>query len=94
LSIGNGKENVNEFADISLEGTMFVNGDVTIKGAALKSNVLMYVNGNVDIQYSTMNGKSLSNGKTGTFIIFAKGNVKISNNSINQDAPSLIKGFF
>lgn len=82
------------YADITLDGPIFVNGNVTIRGANLKSNVLMYVTGTVDIQYSTMNGKELSNDRTGSFIIFAKGNIKISNNSVNKEEPSKIKGFF
>lgn len=97
LYIGNGESrsyNPKDYADITMDGPIFVNGNVTIKGANLSSNALLYVNGNVDIQYSTMKGKPLKERKTGSFIIFAKGNIKISNNSVNQKDPSEIKGFF
>lgn len=96
LSIGNGSnsENPNDYARVILDGPIYVNGNVTIKGADLLSNVLMYVNGTVTIEYSRINGKQLANGKNGSLIILSRGNVKISNNSVNQDTPSYIKGFF
>ncbi|MCJ1908682.1 hypothetical protein [Planococcus ruber] len=96
LLIGNNStsENVSNYSAITLDGPIYVNGNVTIKGADLLSNVLLYVNGSVTIEYSRINGKSLSSGKRGSLIILSKGNIKISNNSVNQDAPSYIKGFF
>ncbi|WP_203246777.1 hypothetical protein [Sporosarcina beigongshangi] len=102
LTIGNTSANqntnVSNYVDVTIDGPIFVNGKVTIRGANLKSNALIYVNSDsdsaVDIQYSTMNGKALDGGKSGSFIIFSRGNVKISNNSVNQDDPSHIKGFF
>lgn len=96
LLIGNNStsENVSSYSAITLDGPIYVNGNVTIKGADLLSNVLLYVNGSVTIEYSRINGKSLSSGKRGSLIILSKGNIKISNNSVNQDAPSYIKGFF
>lgn len=96
LLIGNNStsENVASYSAITLDGPIYVNGNVTIKGADLLSNVLLYVNGSVTIEYSRINGKSLSSGKRGSLIILSNGNIKISNNSVNQDAPSYIKGFF
>ena len=102
LTIGNTSAgqstSVSNYSDITIDGPIFVNGKVTIRGANLKSNALIYVNSNsdsaVDIQYSTMNGKTLANNDSGSFIIFSRGNIKISNNSVNQDSPSHIKGFF
>lgn len=96
LNIGNNStsENVDNYSDVILDGPIYVNGNVNIKGADLLSNVLLYVNGNVTIEYSRINGKNLPNNKKGSLIILSKGNIKISNNSVNQDTPSYIKGFF
>ena len=96
LQIGNNNTsyNSNNYSDITLDGPIYVKGNVNIKGANLRSNVLLYVEGEVNIQYSTINGKSFTDGKQGSLIIFSKGQIKISNNSVNQDNPSKIKGFF
>ncbi|MEK4246132.1 hypothetical protein MKZ20_12370 [Psychrobacillus sp. FSL K6-2684] len=96
LQIGNNNTTYNpsNYSPISLDGPVYVKGNVNIQGANLKSNVLLYVEGDVNIQYSTINGKSLADKKEGSLIIFAKGQIKISNNSVNQDTPSQIKGFF
>jgi len=81
---------------ISIDGSIFVEGNLDIKGADLETNAVIYVTGNVTIKYSTINGKNLTNGKKGSLIIFAKGNIEISNNSIfaSPDNPSRITGFF
>lgn len=96
LQIGNNNTTYNpsNYSPITLDGPVYVKGNVNIQGANLKSNVLLYVEGDVNIQYSTINGKSLADKKEGSLIIFAKGQIKISNNSVNQDTPSQIKGFF
>lgn len=79
-----------KYDKIQLDGPVFVNGDVHIVGTNGEFNTIMYVNGNVMIEYSVINGLN----KTGSLIIFAKGNIDIRNNSVNQDTPSNIKGFF
>lgn len=96
MQIGNNSTsyNTNYYSEITLDGPMYINGDLTIKGADLKSNALIYVNGEVTIQHSRINGKTLKSGKKGSLIVMAKGNIKISNNSVNYDDPSYIKGFF
>ena len=99
LIIGKNSENPNasqKSPDITLEGPIFVNGDVTIKEADLTSNALLYVNGKVNISHSTIKGKPLSNGSEGTLIIFASDNVKIHNISVreSEENKSKIKGFF
>ena len=96
LQIGNNNTtyNLNNYSPVTIEGPIYVKGNVNIQGANLKSNVLLYVEGNVDIQYSIINGKPLIDSKQGSLIIFSKGQIKISNNSLNQDTPSTIKGFF
>ncbi|MGI2326455.1 hypothetical protein [Planococcus sp. YIM B11945] len=96
LDIGNGSTSydVTKYSDVTLDGPIYVNGNLTIQGADLKSNALIYVNGTVNILHSRINGKSLASSKTGSLIIFSKGNIKISNNSVNYDDPSYIKGFF
>lgn len=96
LSIGNNSTsyNVNNYSKVTLDGPIYVNGNLSIKGADLHSNALIYVNGEVTIEHSRINGKSLTGNKKGSLIVFSKGNIKISNNSVNYDDPSYIKGFF
>lgn len=96
LSVGNNSTSydASQYSDITLDGPIFVNGNLTIKGADLLSNALIYVNGEVSIEHSRINGKQLSQNKIGSLIILSKGNIKISNNSVNYDTPSYIKGFF
>ncbi|MFJ5768460.1 hypothetical protein [Psychrobacillus sp. NPDC093180] len=96
LQIGNNNntDDPNNYSPVTLDGPIYVKGDVNIQGANLRSNVLLYVEGDVNIKYSTINGKTLKDGKQGSLIIFSKGEIKISNNSVNQDTPSIIKGFF
>ena len=65
-----------------------------MKYVNLKGNTLIYVNGNVTISFSSLGGKDLGSGKTGTVIIFATGDITMSDISSRSDTPSLIKGFF
>ncbi|WP_142827705.1 hypothetical protein [Planococcus soli] len=96
LSIGNNSTSydVNQYSSVTLDGPIYVNGDLNIQGADLRSNALIYVNGAVNISHSRVNGKALPNKKQGSLIVLSKGNIKISNNSVNYDDPSYIKGFF
>lgn len=88
MNIGNifVKENLN------LKGTYFVDGDLTIHNVNLKSDALIYVKGDVEIKDSTLQGLNHDS----TLIIFANGNIQISNISEYSDCndPSTIKGFF
>jgi hypothetical protein len=92
LTIGNGSSSydVSTYDKLRVDGPLFVNGNVTIKGANAEFNSIMYVTGNVTIENSQIKGI----GDSGSLIIFAKGNINIRNNSVYQDNPSNIKGFF
>lgn len=96
LFIGNNSTSYDssQYSKVTLDGPIFVNGDLTIQGADLSSNALIYVNGEATIEYSRINGKPLPQNKIGSLIILSKGNIKISNNSVNSNDPSYIKGFF
>lgn len=96
LMVGNNRstDNPNERDNISLEGPMYIDGNVTIQGANLESHSIMYVDGDVTIRFSSINGKKLKDGSTGTLIVFATGNIYLANNSVNSDTPSTIKGYF
>lgn len=76
--------------DIKISGTYYVNGDMKIYKTNLKSNAILYVDGDVTISDSTLNGIDANS----TIFIFATGDVSISNISVDQDTPSTIKGFF
>ncbi|RLL47871.1 hypothetical protein D8M04_00910 [Oceanobacillus piezotolerans] len=96
LSIGNGSEsyNPNLYDKVELNGTIYVEGDLTIKGAAADLNALIYVDGSVTIENTVINGLELDNGEEGSLIVFAEEEIHIANNSVNQDDPSNIRGFF
>lgn len=107
LTIGNPNISQNEYnpdkyETIEISGPIYVNGDVKIIGANVKFNSLIYVNGDtrrnaneasVEIRNSQINGLQ-KDGKEGSLIIFANKEIKIYNNSVNQNVPSRIRGFF
>lgn len=73
---------------------LFVDGNVTIQGANLKSNLTIYTTGTVTIQYTTIQGRQFAHNKEGSLIVFSKGRVHISNNSLYKDKASELKGYF
>ncbi|WP_404427804.1 hypothetical protein LG296_07250 [Ureibacillus chungkukjangi] len=75
---------------IDLSGTYYVYGDLNVTNTNLRTDALIYVDGNVTIRESTLNGIR----ENSTLIIFATGEINISNISVDRDTPSIIKGFF
>lgn len=75
---------------LNLSGTYFINGDFNVNNTNLRSDAMLYVNGNVDIKDSTLNGINSNS----TLFIFATGDISISNISVDSATPSMIKGFF
>ncbi|MGE7092977.1 DUF7305 domain-containing protein [Lysinibacillus sp. NPDC048646] len=75
---------------IKLSGTYYINGNLDIVNTHLQSDALLYVDGDVNIKESTLNGIDSSS----TIFIFATGNISISNISVDSNTPSVIKGFF
>lgn len=97
LTIGNTsitEDDPSKFQDISISGNIFVDGDLTIWGANVDFNSIIYVTGDVEVQYSTINGMKNEDGTRGTLILFADGQIYFANNSVNQDDPSNITGYF
>lgn len=78
----------------NLVGTYYVDGDLSIKHTLLKSNALIFVNGDVTIEFSKLKG--LDSDPNSTLMIFANGDINISNisNLSEFDDPSEIKGYF
>lgn len=76
--------------NIKLLGSYYVNGDVKIENTNLESDAILYVDGTVSIKDSTLKGISPES----TLIIFATGNIEISNISEYDTTASKIKGFF
>lgn len=76
--------------DVELQGTYYINGNVVIENANLKNNAILYVNGSVNIRFSTINGLNTNN----TLIIFATDEIFIANISEYSNNYSEIKGFF
>ena len=77
---------------ITLKGTYYVYGDLTITNVNLKADAILYVQGKVDISESTIQGVD----ENSTMIVFANGNIDMYNLSVNsnQANASKIKGFF
>jgi len=73
-----------------LSGTYFINGDFNVNNTKLHSDAMLYVNGNVTIKDSTLNGIDSNS----TLFIFATGDISISNISVVSATPSMLKGFF
>lgn len=76
-----------------IKGIVYVNGDLKIENAHLESDVIFYVEGDVTITESEIYGIPYDD-RTGSLIIFAKGNINLSNNSVDKPNPSRIKGYF
>ncbi len=76
--------------NVDIQGTYYIKGDVTINYANIKSNAILYVDGNVNVRFSTL--RELQAGSS--LIIFASGSIFIANISEYSDSPSIIKGFF
>ena len=85
--------------NITLNGALFVDGDVRIRKATLNGRFLMYVDGDVEIDHSHFgypNGHKADGqiyNKDDAMFIFATGNVKIKNISHHRDKPSVFRGF-
>lgn len=103
LTIGNGSTSNyrKDYDNVTIEGytkdrgaQLFVDGNVTIQGANLKSNVTIYTTGTVTIRHTTIEGKTFSNNREGSLIVFSKGKVHLANNSRYLNEASELKGFF
>src|SRR5690606_35885110 len=71
LKIGNmdtNDYNIGKYQKIRLNGPIYVNGNLTIKGADAEINSIIYVNGNVTIRNARINGLNV-NGYDGSLII-------------------------
>lgn len=74
-------------SQVIIDGNMFVNGDLTIRGVNGEFNSVIYVNGDVTIENSIFN----SNNK---LIIFANGKINIVKNGLFQSEKSHLYAFF
>lgn len=73
---------------------LYVDGNVTIKGANLTSNLMIYTTGQLTVENSTIQGKKITHDRDGSLIAFTKGTIKIADVSLYQDDYSELKGFF
>lgn len=103
LYIGNSSnsQNKNDYDDITIGGydqdrgaQLFVDGNVIIQGANLKSNLTIYTTGSVTIRNSTIQGKEFERDREGSLIVFSKKRISIADNSLYINEPSELKGYF
>ena len=80
---------LDQIENLKIQGKYYINGSLEITNSNVKSNAILYVNGDVTIKTSSLEGLN-----DGSLIIFASGDIKISNISEYLDTPSTIKGFF
>lgn len=98
LIIGNTSDslNVNNYSDVKVDGPIYVDGDVVIKGADAEFNSILYVNGDVTIENSRIRGLQ-KEGREGSLIVFATGDINISYMNEYMEPPNPIsemKAFF
>ncbi|MDO6656034.1 hypothetical protein [Anaerobacillus sp. 1_MG-2023] len=95
LTIGNSSSsnNINDYDKLKVSGPFYVGKDLKISGANVEFNALIYVKGDVTIEYSVLKGLN-ENGTNGSLIVFAEGDINIRNNSLYEDNPSYIRGYF
>lgn len=67
--------------DVELEGAIYVNGVVVVSDANIKANALIYATKGFELKDTTINGKTLENGKTGNLLLFTKGEQHFSGTS-------------
>ncbi|WP_041865805.1 hypothetical protein [Solibacillus silvestris] len=88
--LGETQLNIKSLNTAEIQGTYYINGNVNIENVNLKSNAILYVNGDVNIRFSTLTELK----KDSSLIIFASGSIFIANISEYSNTPSTIKGFF
>ncbi len=79
---------------VELRNTLYVEGNLHVRHADLLANALIYVKGNVTIEESTIGTLTNNQNEDGTLFIFSEGTIRMVNNSVNLDDPSVINGFF
>jgi len=85
--------NLNITGSSTISGVVYVNGELTIKNAQLRSDVIFYVTGNVTIEKSEILGINQVN-RSSSLIIFAKGDINFKFISSQENEPSELKGYF
>ncbi|MBP3949662.1 hypothetical protein [Bacillus suaedae] len=109
LTIGNNSSSYDpsNYAKIQLFGNIYVTGDLIIKGADAEVDAIINVGGkvidestkverwsNTLVEHSRLAGLPKGEKEIGSLIVFSKGTITIRNNSVYQDDPSEIKGYF
>lgn len=79
---------------VNLRNTLYVEGDLHVKYADLRANSLIYVKGDVVIEESRINTLKNNQNEDGTLFIFSEGTIRLVNNSLHENTPSIINGFF
>lgn len=77
---------------LELRGTYYIYGNLIIDNTKLKTNSIFYVDGDVTITNSTLQQIN----ENSVFIVFARGNITVSNMSLDSDIGdgSKLNGFF
>ncbi|MBH0164037.1 hypothetical protein IHV12_03875 [Fictibacillus sp. 7GRE50] len=86
--------NSNNYEKFQIEGPLFVDGNLTIKGANVKFNSTIFVTGSTTINYSKIQGIDKTQVPESSLVVFGKDAIHISNNNVYKDEPNIIRGFF
>lgn len=78
---------------LTIDGNLYVDGDLEITDVNGEFNSIIYVNGDVTIDHSRFRGIE-RNGKERSLVIFATGKIEFIKNNLFQDTPSEIRGYF
>lgn len=62
---GSNRETEQTRENITIDGPMYIDGNLTMRNVNLKGNTLIYVDGDVSIRFSTLEGKKLEGGENG-----------------------------
>ena len=97
LIIGTKGCTTNNKRRITIKGTYYIKGNLSICDKVLTTDAIFYVDGDVDIKESEIKGIEIVGSnqtkRNSSLMIFAKGYIHLSNNSVDKPTPSEFKGY-
>lgn len=96
MSISDQENDVSKYDTIRIKGPIFVDGDLTIRGADVEFDSTIYVTGSTEVRNSRLRGIQ-ENGTESSLVLFGNEQISIANiNSFenNRNRISQVRGFF